>query len=235
MVLLALWSPKGGSGTSVFAAGCALVAARRGPTRLADFDGDQPAILGLAQEPEVGLADWLSAGPDTPAESLERIAVGVAPGLVLVGRGAPPRVSGPPALPEAGAALAVSLAAGARATVLDAGRATTAAERAAVESADARLVVVRGCYLTLRRAVADPLVRDADGVVLVEEPGRTLGATETAEVLGIPVVARVPWRAAVARAVDAGVLAARVPDALARPAQAAWRAVGLELPLRGVA
>jgi MinD superfamily P-loop ATPase len=47
-VLLALWSPKGGSGTSVLAAACALVLGRRGGARLADLDGDQPALFGLA-------------------------------------------------------------------------------------------------------------------------------------------------------------------------------------------
>jgi Flp pilus assembly CpaE family ATPase len=40
-MLLALWSPKGGSGTSVLAAACALVLARHGAgARLADLGGD---------------------------------------------------------------------------------------------------------------------------------------------------------------------------------------------------
>jgi hypothetical protein len=51
-------------------------------------------------------------------------------------------------------------------------------------------------------------------VVLVEEPGRALGANEVAEVIGAPIVARIPVRPAIARAVDAGVLAARLPAAL---------------------
>ena len=75
------------------------------------------------------------------------------------------------------------------------------------------LLVTRGCYLALRRAVRQA-IRPA-GVVLVEEPGRALGATEVAEVICAPVVARVPVRPAIARAVDAGVLAARLPAALA--------------------
>jgi hypothetical protein len=74
------------------------------------------------------------------------------------------------------------------------------------------LLVTRGCYLALRRAVRQP-VRPA-GVVLVEEPGRALGANEVAEVIGAPIVARVPVRPAIARAVDAGVLASRLPAAL---------------------
>ena len=70
-------------------------------------------------------------------------------------------------------------------------------------------MVVRGCYLTLRRAVAAPGLGVTHGVVLVDEPGRSLGAREVADVLGRPVLARVPVRAAIARAVDAG--CARVP------------------------
>jgi hypothetical protein len=74
------------------------------------------------------------------------------------------------------------------------------------------LLVTRGCYLALRRAVRH-VARPA-GVILVEEPGRALGANEVAEVVGAPIVARIPVRPAIARAVDAGVLAARLPAAL---------------------
>ena len=77
--------------------------------------------------------------------------------------------------------------------------------------------MVRGCYLALRRGVHSPLLARSAGVVLVEEPGRSLGAPEVADVLDRPVLARVPIRPAIARAVDAGVLASRLPDALARP------------------
>jgi hypothetical protein len=54
-VLLALWSPKGGSGTSVLAAACALVLGRRGGARLADLDGDQPACSGWRPTRRPGL------------------------------------------------------------------------------------------------------------------------------------------------------------------------------------
>ena len=54
VALLTLWSPKGGSGTSVFAAACALVLARGPGARLVDLGGDQPAIFGLGAEPRTG-------------------------------------------------------------------------------------------------------------------------------------------------------------------------------------
>ena len=49
------------------------------------------------------------------------------------------------------------------------------------------------------------------------EPGRSLGARDVEDVLGVPVLAVVEARTATARAVDAGVLASRMPDTLARP------------------
>ena len=83
-MLLALWSPKGGSGTSVLAAACALVLGRRGGARLADLDGDQPALFGLASDPPTGLVDWLGAGPEAPTDALERLTVEAAAGVALI-------------------------------------------------------------------------------------------------------------------------------------------------------
>ena len=70
-----------------------------------------------------------------------------------------------------------------------------------------RWLVVRGpCYLALRCAVEAPW--RPDGVVVVSEPGRALGDTDVADVLGVDVVARVDADADVARRIDAGLLLA---------------------------
>lgn len=79
------------------------------------------------------------------------------------------------------------------------------------------VLVTRGCYLALRRTVRSSVLADTAGIVLIEEQGRSLGNREVADVLDRPVLTRIPARAAIARAVDAGILAARLPDALARP------------------
>jgi hypothetical protein len=225
-VLLALWSPKGGSGTSVLAAACAAVLARGGPCRLADLAGDQPAVVGLGADPETGLADWLATGPDAPVEALDRIAVEVAPGLHLVPAGSR-RPLAPPAAAEAGAALGAVLRSGDRPCVVDAGHADDPASRMVVEVADVSILVVRGCYLTLRRAVHSPLTARASGIAFVDEPGRALGASEARDVLDRPVLVRVPVRPAIARAVDAGVLAVRSPEPLARAAARLLDRVGV--------
>ena len=73
------------------------------------------------------------------------------------------------------------------------------------------------------------------GTVLVEEPGRSLARREVADVLGVPVLARVPFRDQVFRAVDAGVLPARLPDVLARAASDLAARVGLGPAHRGAA
>lgn len=217
-MLLALWSPKGGSGTSVLAAACAAVLARRGGCRLADLGGDQPAILGLGADPETGLAEWLATGPDAPPDALDRLTVEVAPGLTLVPPGTPRSVRTPAPSAEAGAALGAALRSSEVPCVVDAGRADSPAVRMVVEVADASVIVVRGCYLTLRRAVHTSLTARAAGIAFVDEPGRSLGATEARDVLDRPVLVRVPVRAAIARAVDAGVVALRPPEPLARAA-----------------
>jgi hypothetical protein len=91
----------------------------------------------------------------------------------------------------------------------DAGAAVTVAASASVS-----LLVVRPCFLALRRSAAAPL--RPSGVVVVAEPGRALGRREVEDVLRVPVRAEVPWDPAVARAVDAGLVAARLPRTLAR-------------------
>ncbi|MGH9228308.1 MAG: hypothetical protein ACRD07_06160 [Acidimicrobiales bacterium] len=76
------------------------------------------------------------------------------------------------------------------------------------------LLVIRNCYLALRKAVRAPVCPSA--VVLVEEPGRGLGRKDVRTLLpGVPLVT-MAVDPAVARAIDAGLLAARLPASLGR-------------------
>jgi len=65
-------------------------------------------------------------------------------------------------------------------------------------------LVVRNCYISLRRALLTPPT--TAGVVLVFEPGRSLGRRDVAEVVGVPILAEVEVTASVARLIDAGLL-----------------------------
>ena len=98
--------------------------------------------------------------------------------------------------------------------VADCGSGAFGAGLALAAGAEVSLLVLRPCYLALRRALAAP-VRPS-GVVLVTEQGRSLGRRDVEDVLGVPVRAEVALDEVVARAVDAGLLGRRLPRSLER-------------------
>lgn len=220
-MFVACWSAKGGSGTTVVAAALALVLSRStdGGALVVDLAGDLPAALGLAEPAGPGLGDWLAAGTSVPPDALGRLELAVTDELGLLPRGAASL------RPTARAgALVDALAAEARSVVVDCGTLRPAAPAGAgdgvpvglavAEVLPESLLVTRPCYLSLRR-VAGLTVRPT-GVVLVTEPGRALGRRDIEQVVGAEVVAEVPIDPAVARSVDAGLLAGRLPPTLAR-------------------
>jgi len=208
-VLVACWSVKGGSGTTVVAAalGLLLAAGEQDGVRLVDLGGDLPAALGIPDPQGPGVVEWLEAGDDVEVEALDRLEVGAGPGLSLLARGVGP-LSG-----AGGERLAAALAGG-RHAVVDCGPPESPAGRAVAAAAGLSLLVVRPCYLALRRALAVPI--RPSGVILVREEGRSLGRRDVEAVLGVPVRAEVAWDASVARHVDAGLLAGRLPRSLER-------------------
>jgi hypothetical protein len=120
-----------------------------------------------------------------------------------------PRGRAAQAAPERWGELATWLRGERRSIVIDAGS-TGEPPPAIVRAADHALLVTRLCYLALRAAVRQPT--RPTGVVLVEEPGRALRARDIEASLGVPVVATVLLDPAIARAVDAGLLLARLPS-----------------------
>jgi hypothetical protein len=196
------WSAKGGSGTTVIAAALALVLSQRSATTVVDLAGDLPAALGIAEPGGPGVREWMaSPTADTPA--LDRLHVPVSDSLQLL-----PRGSAQPIV-ERWTDLAAALAQ--RTTVIDAG--TGIPPAALLAAADHNLLVTRPCYLALRLAAASGV--QPSGIVLVGEPGRALTARDIERAVGAPVVAELHYDPAVARAVDAGLLAARLPATLA--------------------
>ncbi|MDP9336809.1 MAG: hypothetical protein M3Q30_26345 [Actinomycetota bacterium] len=162
-------------------------------------------------------------GRAAPTDALEHLTVDVAPRLALLPAG---EAHGQPAAPEAGAALAVALDADPRPAACDLGRLDDPAVRAFAEVAGTGIVVVRGCYLGLRRAVRHPAITEAVGAILIDEHGRSLGKPDVEDVLGLPVLATIAARTSIARAVDAGVLPTRLPDSLGRPLHHALLRIG---------
>ncbi|MDE0194376.1 MAG: hypothetical protein OXP08_02395 [bacterium] len=226
---VACWSVKGGSGTSVVAA----LAARRWAATtdagalLVDLCGDSAGLLGVPEPATPGVADWLNVGDEVQIDALRRLEREVASGLSLLHRGA-----GPLCRTDRAELMARELVADHRVAITDGGclwraggeEAGGAAAGAApddidvrrriVAGADRSWLVTRACFLALRRAARAPL--QPTGVVLLVEPGRPLTAGDVEDVVGAPVVLRLEVDPSVARAVDAGLLATRVPAALDR-------------------
>ena len=199
-VLIAGWSSKGGSGTTVVCAGLAVLlssgAAECTIADLAGLTGDLPLVLGLGTPGRVG------AAPIT-----------VRPGLEVLPQDCDVlRNDEPGAVVERLTARAATRSVVADCGLITAGESGPGLEVAA--AADVSLLVLRPCYLALRRAVDAPI--RPSGVVLVTETGRTIGREDVEDVLGVPVRAVVRWSKDVARSVDAGLLVHALPNELQR-------------------
>jgi hypothetical protein len=200
------WAAKGGSGTTVVAATLAM--SSRTPTLLVDLAGDLPIALGLPTPDGPGIGEWSTS--TAPPSRLDALVVPLARGLDLLPRGHRAPTGRWRELGE-------RLASIPHAVVVDAGTGPPPPELR--RHADRVLLVTRACYLAVRRAADAREV--VDGIVLVEEPGRALGAADLEASLGAPVVARVLLDPAVARAVDSGLLLARLPGAFRRELEVA--------------
>jgi MinD-like ATPase involved in chromosome partitioning or flagellar assembly len=210
-MLISCWSAKGGSGATVVAASLAILLSRDDSAGavLADLTGDGPAVLGLEDPESPGLAGWLSAGDDVPADALARLEVDIGPGLVLL-----PRGQGELGVERANV-LATLLDQSARPVVADCGTRLAGACEVVAGAAPRSLLVTRPCYLSLRHALRAS--QRPTGVVVVREPGRVLRNADIERVVGAPVLAEIETDPAVARAVDAGLLTAtRLPRSIER-------------------
>jgi hypothetical protein len=201
------WSAKGGSGTTVVSAALALTSARSRPTLLIDLGDDLPAALGVSAPAGPGVGDWLAA-PHASADALTELAVEVSAGLMLVPAGGLAAIG---SLDDVQAErLAHACQRAHLPTIIDAG--PHGRHRVLHACAGRSIIVARPCYLGLRRAVHLPGL--ATGAVVVHEPGRSLGIDDVGRALGVPVLAEIAWDPAIARAVDAGLLAHRLPASL---------------------
>jgi hypothetical protein len=196
------WAAKGGSGTTVVACGLALGSSRSQPTTLVDLSGDCATALGIDEPTGPGVVDWL-ASPTAGTADLIRLSVTVRNAVSLI-----PRGDGP-APADQWARLAAALAGSAN-VIIDAG--TGHPPQALHDAAEQSLLVTRPCFIAIRRA--QHLDIRPTGIVLVDEPGRALTSGDVEHALGVPVAAELRLDPAVARAVDAGLLIARLPKSL---------------------
>jgi hypothetical protein len=207
-VLTAYWAAKGGAGATVLAAAHAVVASSRRAPVAVDLDGDLARALGIHPPADAGVAEWLCAGADVPADALDRLLVAAGDDLWLLPRGTGPLQ------PDRAGVLGRLLAESPRDVVVDAGTRPGPAARAVVREADRSVLVTRACYLAMQRLHEVDLAPTE--VALVREQERALGPTDVAAVAGVPVRTHVAVDPGIARAVDAGLLSARLPRKLAR-------------------
>jgi hypothetical protein len=89
------------------------------------------------------------------------------------------------------------------------------------------VLVTRLCYVALRRYALIEVARPVPtGVVVLVEHGRALHVADIAHVVGAPVVAELAVHPDIARVVDAGLLASRLPNQLLAVAQTVLDTVG---------
>jgi len=175
---------RGGQGTTTIATVVAVLAARHRRTTLVSTRPDDVcALTGTLTPPE-----WSSSTLICP-----NMSVAASPHLAC------DRGDGRPPDDDEGVLVA------------DLGRLSDLSDDQASHHDDeaSRWLVVRGpCHLSLRAAIDHPW--RPDGIVLLVEPGRPLSAADVTDVLGAPILAQVPVEAAVARAIDAGLLQGRL-------------------------
>jgi hypothetical protein len=168
-----------------------------------------------------GVVGWLVA-PNPPPDALARLERPVVPGLSLLplgpalGAELEAEMAGDELSGERLEILARLLATDQRRVVVDLGRGLAGQHRwlaPFLDLARYSALVTRPCYLALSRAARQ---RRPDGVIVLNELGRALSSADISATLGVPVVATMPWDPAVARAVDAGLLARRLPRTLGR-------------------
>ena len=218
-MFLSFWAVKGGSGTTVVAVSMALLLARSSPdgVLLVDLAGDVPAVLGCPEPTGPGVAEWLAAGEVVPADGLARLEVRATSTISVI-----PRGSGPIESIARADVLAAALGTERRPVIVDCGLVGafgTDVAKVLASSATQSVLVTRPCYLALRRAVSAPVHPSA--VVVVGEVGRSLVPADVGDVVQSPVLASVPYDAAIARAVDAGLLSGRLPRELERALRSA--------------
>jgi hypothetical protein len=217
-MLVALWGVRGGSGVTTTAAALAVVMSSDRHVLAVDLAGDLPELLPAAGAADPGVAEWLRAGAGRPRLGLwPGRTVPAGTGLELAPRGLGHLDGGRAAL-----AMVRELEGESREVIIDCGMLGVGGLEPSVRTAGHVLsrgahrsvLVTRACRLSMRRLVTTPV--RCTHVIVVREEGRAVGLAEVEDAADAPVVAVVPWDAAVARAVDAGGFAGGVPASLTR-------------------
>jgi len=192
----------------VVSAALALTLAQRNTAtvRIVDLAGDIPSALGIAEPSGEGVMNWLQQ-QHVPIQSLQ---IPVTARVSLIPRGNDSLLHHDLTAEHCNS-LATELDTSNELTVVDAGSGHIPQ---LINNATTSLLVIRPCYLALRKAAH--LSVKPHGIVLINEPGRSLGKRDVESVVGAPVLVELPLDPTIARCVDAGLLASRIPTVLSQ-------------------
>ena len=174
--------------------------------RIVDLAGDIPSALGIAEPSGEGVMNWLQQ-QHVPIQSLQ---IPVTARVSLIPRGNDSLLHHDLTAEHCNS-LATELDTSNELTVVDAGSGHIPQ---LINNATTSLLVIRPCYLALRKAAH--LSVKPHGIVLINEPGRSLGKRDVESVVGAPVLVDLPLDPTIARCVDAGLLASRIPTVLSQ-------------------
>lgn len=208
--MLLCWSAKGGSGTTVVATALALGLSSTAPTTLVDLSGDLAAVLAAPAGP--GVFDWMGSSVST-ASSLAALRSEIVEGVGLIPAGERPVAIDDAAWRRLAAALDEH-------TVIDAGIGPPPV--ALAQRATASLLVIRPCYLALRKAIDMAGDTPPTGVIVIDDVNGTYRAAEIARVVGAPLVARVSIDPAIPRCIASGTARHRFPAQIVRELRGVW-------------
>lgn len=210
------WSVKGGSGTSTIAASLAML--ERPGSLLVDLCGDSAALFGIDAPPGLGLSDWFASNAAAASLAALYVPVGNDDALLLPSTR---RLDRDESSSERYSVLGDWLheQSAERSVIVDAGIASAPVIAALISSESTRsLLVLRPCYLAVRRAVSLPA--RVDGIVVVREEGRSLSNADIESATGQRVLTEVAVDPTIARAIDAGLMNTRMPRPLRRSLRA---------------
>jgi MinD-like ATPase involved in chromosome partitioning or flagellar assembly len=223
-VVIAGWSTKGGSGTTVTCTAIALALMRPDQTGViidlgGEHSGDVGSLVGCSTQPRSGLTDWLIADTTVPPSALaELLQDRVQPRVLSVGHhraditnpSAEQSIETTQRLQDALHWLVDTYGF----VVLDLGSHTDWLADTASSLADASLLILRPCSLSVRASVNS--TRRVVGAVIVGDGSRSLLQADIEGLLGVPVLTHIKSHPAIADAVDSGRFSKGVPREMKR-------------------
>lgn len=225
-VLISVFSPKGGVGTTVASVLIGQACSRYSSTFIVDAcRGDVDNVVGMQSDAKYCFDDWMCS-PEPSSTSLCSIAVTVIENLnVVVGRTHSenemneqfPRAFQREISYEKRRCIVNALVQMEGHCVVDLGTELSALNVEIAQASDVVVMVLRECYLALARAIEHPLVHHVDACVIVQENGRSISVDQIVDTLSLTTVIEVDARRDFARCIDAGVLIHRTPARLMTP------------------